>query len=314
MTETKTKKFENIEDPGIRAFLIEGERFHPQSAVAYSIAEQRAFYDAYCAHFRKARPATVTAEDLKIGSVPCRRYRKDGISGAPVMLYLHGGGHAVGGLESHDDICAELCDGAAIDVVAVDYRLTPEYRYPAAADDCWAVLNALAAVHSRLIVCGDSAGGCLAAGVALRARDCGGPRILGQILIYPGLGGDVTRGSYVTQAHAPGLSTEDVIHYRNANMGRGGRYAEPLTETDYRGLPPAFLVAAGIDPVHDDSLDYAERLKAAGVPAMVRDEPLLVHAFLRARHMSAPARASFAAIIEASASLAHSGQLPSRTT
>jgi acetyl esterase len=114
----------------------------------------------------------------------------------------------------------------------------------------------------------------------------------------------------VTQATAPGLSTRDVIYYRDVYAGCGSKYAEPLRETDFSGLPPAFLVAAAFDPLHDDCEAYAEKLRAAGVAARVRDEPMLVHAFLRARHMSKPARDSFAAITAACAALAHHGQLP----
>ena len=113
------------------------------------------------------------------------------------------------------------------------------------------------------------------------------------------LGGDHTQGSYITQAHAPGLSTADVLYYRDVYQGAPHKLAEPLRETDFSGLAPAFLVASGIDPLHDDCFAYAERLKAAGVAAEVRDEPLLVHAFLRARHMSRPAAESFTAIIRA---------------
>jgi acetyl esterase len=121
------------------------------------------------------------------------------------------------------------------------------------------------------------------------------------------------KGSHVSQASAPGLSTADVRYYRKIYQPDGTKFGEPLRETDYRGLPPAFLVAAGFDPLHDDSLDYAARLAAAGVPALVRDEPLLVHAFLRARNMSAAARAAFDCITAACAALAHDGVLPSNT-
>ncbi|WP_290544264.1 alpha/beta hydrolase [Aestuariivirga sp.] len=309
MNETE-QKYAWLEDPGIRDFLIAGERFYPPDAVSFTMAEQRVFYDRYCAHFRKTRPAGVTATDVAHGGVPCRHYRPDGAAGAPLLLYLHGGGFVVGGLDSHDDICAELCEGARIDVVAVDYRLAPEHPFPAAFEDCWAVLKAVASVNAEIIVGGDSAGGNLAAALALKARDEQAPRLKGQVLIYPGLGGDMSKGSYVVQAHAPGLSTADVQYYRDTYKGGDTKFAEPLRETDYRGLPPAFLVAAGLDPLHDDCFDYAARLRAAGVEAQVRDEPLLVHAFLRARNMSAPARRSFDAIIAACASLAHSGRLP----
>jgi acetyl esterase len=310
MSETKTKKFENIEDPGIRAFLIEGEALYPPDAVNFTMAEQRAFYDRYCAHFRKKRPEGIETKDLSFGSVSCRHYRKHGSKAAPVLVYLHGGGFVVGGLDSHDDVCAEICDGAGIDVIAVDYRLAPEHPFPAAHEDGWSALKDISRQHGPLVIGGDSAGGNLAAGLALRARDEGGPTLRGQVLIYPGLGGDMTRGSYVTQADAPGLSTADVQFYRDTYKGGGSKFAEPLRETDYAGLPPAFLVAAGIDPLHDDCFDYAACLERAGVPALVRDEPVLVHAFIRARNMSVPARASFDAIIKACAALAHHGRLP----
>jgi acetyl esterase len=133
---------------------------------------------------------------------------------------------------------------------------------------------------------------------------------MGQVLIYPGLGGDMSRGSYVSQAKAPGLATSDVQYYRDIYKGGSSKFAEPLRETDFRGLPPAFMVAAGLDPLHDDCEDYAARLRAAGVAALVRHEPLLVHAFIRARHMSEPARDSFRAIIEAVFALAYRGALP----
>jgi len=310
MSESQTKKYESLADPGIRAFMIAGDEFYPADAVNFTLAEQRAFYDRYAAHFRKPRPDTVIAEDFAVGTIRCRRYRKRGAANPPVLLYLHGGGFVLGGLDSHDDICAEVCDGAAIDVIGVQYRLAPEHPFPAAFDDAFAVLTHLAAHYGRVIAGGDSAGGNLAAAIALKARDCGAPALRGQVLIYPGLGGDVTKGSYVTQAQAPGLATSDTLYYRSIYQGGGSKYAEPLRETDFTRLPPAFLVAAGNDPLHDDCFDYAAKLRAAGVAAQVRDEPLLVHAFLRARHMSEPARLAFDAIVAACAALAHTGLLP----
>ncbi len=103
----------------------------------------------------------------------------------------------------------------------------------------------------------------------------------------------------MTQAHAPGHSTADVHYCRDIYKGASHKYAGPLRETDFRDLAPAFLVAAALDPLHDDCFDYADRLRDAGVAAEVRDEPLLVHGFLRARHMSAPAGESFKAIVAA---------------
>lgn len=203
-------KYPTVTDPGIREFLAESERLYPADAVNFSPAEQRAFYNAYCAHFRKSRPDGVKVEEFTVAAVPCRRYvsRKPQ---ATALLYLHGGGFVVGGLDSHDDICAELAAGANVGVVAVDYRLAPEHPFPAALDDCWAVLKAMTMHGESVVVAGDSAGGNLAAALCLRARDEGGPIIKGQILIYPGLGGDVSQGSYLSQADAPGLTTADVL-------------------------------------------------------------------------------------------------------
>jgi acetyl esterase len=285
-------------DPGILAFIAEGERLYPPDAVNFTMAEQRAFYDRYCAHFRRGRPAGVGVQDVTIGNVPCRRYQPSS-AGTVKLLYLHGGGFVVGGLESHDDICAELAEATGLVTTAVQYRLAPENPFPAALDDCWQVLGHETGDKSPIVVAGDSAGGNLAAALCLRARDQGGPAIKGQVLIYPGLGGDHTRGSYITQANAPGLTLKDVLYYRDIYQGHGHPYAEPLRAAFHGQLPPAFLVACGHDPLHDDCLAYAAKLNAAGVPAEVREEPELIHAFLRARHMSAPAAESFAAIIAA---------------
>lgn len=310
MADDIERKYAHLEDPGIRDFLVAGERFYPPDAVDFTMAEQRAFYDRYCAHFRQSRPEGISAEDVAYGGVPCRHYRKTGAGPSPVMIYLHGGGFVVGSLDSHDDVTAEICDAANIEVISVDYRLAPEHPFPAAFEDGWGVLQAVAKMNPDLIIGGDSAGGNLAAALCLKARDEGGPKIKGQVLIYPGLGGDVTRGSYVTQRDAPSLTTRDVLFYRDIYKGNHSKYAEPLRETDFSKLPPAFLVAAGLDPLHDDCFGYAACLMAQGVAATVRGEPLLVHSFLRARNMSVPARKSFDAITAACASLAHHGRLP----
>jgi acetyl esterase len=286
-------KYPQLRDPGIIAFLEEGERLYPENAVDFTLAEQRVFYDTYCAHFAGQRPAGVQVAEFQVGDVACRRYMPH--AARAKMLYLHGGGFVVGGLESHDSICAELADQAQVEVVAVQYRLAPEHPFPAAFDDCWAVFEA----ERPSIIGGDSAGGNLSAAIAIKARDSGINRLKGQVLIYPGLGGDLTRGSFITQAHAPGLSTQDVIFYRDAYGNPNSKLAAPLRETDYAGLPPAFLVACAHDPLHDDAVDFAAQLKLAGVAADVREEPDLVHAFLRARHMSQPAAESFKAIVAA---------------
>ena len=286
-------KYPTVKDEGIRRFLMEGEKLYPADAVNFTMEQQRAFYDEFCAHFDYPHPADVTTFDFKVGEIPCRTYKP--VFPKAKLLYLHGGGYVVGGIASHDSICAEIAGHAEVEVTAVEYRLAPEHPFPAAFDDCWAVLNHL----GHCIVAGDSAGGNMTAALCLKSRDVDGPKIKAQILIYPGLGGDMTTGSYLNQANAPGLTTKDVIFYRDTYKGSPNKYAEPLRETNYANLPPAFMVAACLDPLHDDCMNYAAKLKAAGVEAEVRDEPLLIHAFLRARHMSQPAADSFASIIAA---------------
>ncbi len=292
-------KYAGLKDPGIRAFMIAGERFYPANAVNFTMTEQRQFYDRYCANFRKPRPKGLSATDFFVKSIPCRLYQPRQLRTFPVMLYLHGGGYVLGGLESHDDVCAEISDRANIAVVGVEYRLAPEHPFPAAFDDAWAVLQYLATQYDGIVIGGDSAGGNLAAALALKARDEGGPKVSGQVLIYPGLGGDLTSGSYITHANAPGHATSDVIYYRDIYKGHGHKFAEPLRETNFKGVAPAFMVAAGLDPLRDDCENYADKLRRSGVAVEVRHEPLLVHAFLRARHMSEPAGASFSAIVDA---------------
>lgn len=286
-------KYPQLTDAGIIAFLEEGERLYPDNAVNFTLDEQRAFYDRYCQHFAGRRPINVAILDFNVGVVKCRRYTPQ--QARAKLLYLHGGGFVVGGIESHDAICADLADLAQVEVTAVEYALVPEYPFPAAFNQCWAVLQSL----GPCVVAGDSAGGNLAAALCLKARDSGMTQIKGQVLIYPGLGGDVSKGSYVTQALAPGLSTQDTIYYRDTYGGIGNKFAQPLVETNYHGLPPAFLVACAHDPLHDDAHEYAAKLGAAGVKAEVREEPNLVHAFLRARKLSTEAAASFKAIAQA---------------
>ncbi len=315
-----------LEDEGIIRFLAEATEFYPPGATDFSVAQQRQFYHQLCAHFQRPRPAGVTVTDDTVSAngikVPIRTYLP-AVDNPPVMLYLHGGGFILGSLESHDDICAEIAEGAGVAVVAVDYRLAPEHPFPAAFDDCDAVLEALPKLADisgfkagKTIIGGDSAGGNLAAALCLAARDRGETAIRGQVLIYPSLGGDRSRGSYITQSNAPGLSTADIDYYHHIYIGspdnanHRNKLASPLFETDYKALPPAFLVAARFDPLHDDCPQFADRLHRAGVAASVRDEPLLVHTFLRARHISKAASQSFNAIMEAVHFLAHKGHLP----
>lgn len=291
-----------ISDPQVRAFIAQTEAAYPPEANGASAAENRRYYDAMCAQFRAPRPPGLAVADRTLGGVPCRVY---GAQTPVAALYIHGGGYVVGGLESHDDICAEIADATGLQVIAVDYRLAPEHRWPAQIDDVIAVWRAL---DRPAVVVGDSAGAALAAGLCLDLR--GGRQPLGQVLIYPGLGGDGAAPSYTENAEAPLLRRADLGSYRSALHGEGpvtDPRAAPLMAPDLSGLAPAFVVSADVDPLRDDAPAFVARLRAAGVAAEWRNEAELPHGYLRARRSSDRARRSFQAILAAIAGFAGRG-------
>lgn len=282
-------------EPGILAFHKRCEEFYPADGVDVLIEQQRRWYDALCAEFDAPSPEGLTRQDELVGGrIPVRRYRPVEIATQTRILYIHGGGCVVGSLESHDAICAEIAHAAKAELVSVDYRLAPEHVWPAAFDDCFEVLTWLLADGRPLVVAGDSAGGNLAAGIALKAKAEAVGGIVGQVLIYPGLGGDLKSGSYAEMAEAPGLSTADVRHYRDVlKAPPENAFAHPLKADDLSGLPSAYITSAHFDPLRDDAAVYAERLFAAGVNVTYRDEPQMIHAWMRARFMSEGAQEGF---------------------
>ncbi|AYG68947.1 MULTISPECIES: alpha/beta hydrolase [unclassified Rhizobium] len=288
-------------EAGILQFMEICDSFYPPDAVTASIAQQRQWYDALCARFDHPLPEGMeTRDEFVAGAIPVRRYRPANIRTATNLLYLHGGGFVVGSLESHHAICAEIADHAGAELVSVDYRLAPEYRWPAQTDDCFSVLRQLLAEKKSVVLIGDSAGGNLAAGLVVRAKAESLSGIVGQILIYPALGGDLTSGSYEEMADAPGLTTADVAYYRSVLQAPpGDPVSEPLALSSVARFPPTFITVAHYDPLRDDGRNYAARLAQAGVEVWFREEPQMVHAWLRARHMSEGARAGFAAICAA---------------
>ncbi|PDT29384.1 carboxylesterase [Rhizobium sp. L9] len=287
-------------EKAILQFLEICDSFYPADAVEAPVEQQRNWYDALCARFDRPLPPEMIFADGIVQRIPIRRYRPRKISTRTVLLYLHGGGFVVGSLESHHAICAEIADFAGAELVSVDYRLAPEYRWPAQTDDAFAVLKHLLSANNKVVLIGDSAGGNLAAGLALRARDEGLPGVVGQVLIYPALGGDLSAGSYVEMAAAPGLTTADVAYYREILQApAGSEIAEPLNASSLAGLPPTYITVAHFDPLRDDGRQYAARLAAEGVEVSFREEPQMVHAWLRARHMSEGARDGFHAVCEA---------------
>ncbi len=294
-------------DPDMQAYIRKVDSLYPPDAVSLDTAGQRRVYDELCRAFAPNYPDGLAVEDGtvagKAGSVPVRRYRRAGSEGPATVVYYHGGGFVLGGLSSHDGICAEICAETGHRVVSVDYRLAPEHVHPAHFDDALWAFRAIAAEGRPVVVAGDSAGGNLAAAVALAAR---GEELqpVGQVLIYPGLGGDaLALRSYREHAEAIHLSAADVRYYRYVRAGdrevTGDPTFAPLEAADLSRAAPCVAISADVDPLRDDAGEYVRRLLAAGVPARWINEEGLVHGYLRARHMTARGRASFARITDA---------------
>ncbi|MCG6857316.1 MAG: alpha/beta hydrolase [Salaquimonas sp.] len=288
------------------AFIDRTNAFYPPETVSFTIEQQRAVYDEMCTAFRATCPKGVTAHDTVIDAgdhaIPVRIY--DSVAEpAALVVYYHGGGGVVGGLDSHDDACAEICGQTGYRVVSVDYRLCPEHIHPAAFEDAlagfrWAAEN----FAGPILLAGDSEGARHAAAVAHAIRKDPCPPA-GQVLLYPWLGADMTKGSYVTHAEAPMLTTRDLEFYRDIRAGGADTShdptATPLADTDFSNLPPTVIFSAECDPLCDDGRDYRDRLLTAGGKAVWFREKGLVHGYLRARHSVERARASFTRIVGA---------------
>ncbi|RVA23435.1 alpha/beta hydrolase, partial [Mesorhizobium sp. M7D.F.Ca.US.004.03.1.1] len=204
------------------AFIERTNSYYPPDTIDYTIAQQREIYDRMCREFFAGYPEGVAVETSAIATpthdIPIRTYRS-ARQVAVTVLYFHGGGYILGGLDSHDDVCAELCASTGYEVVSVDYRLAPEHLHPAAFDDVMSAFEWAAANRPHpIVLCGDSAGGNLAAAVSHATRGWA-KRPIGQVLIYPGLGGDRSKGSYVIHAEAPMLTMRDLEFYKHIRTG-----------------------------------------------------------------------------------------------
>jgi acetyl esterase len=240
--------------------------------------------------FRETRPAstptppqigavTNVVAETDAGAIPVRLYRPDGAAAGtplPTLVYFHGGGWVIGDLETHDVLCRQLTAEAAMMVASVDYRLAPEHKFPAAADDAWAatrwiVANAgrLGVDTQRLAVGGDSAGGNLAAVVALMARDAGAPSIACQVLLYPVTNVGTETQSYLDFADGYLLTRDSMRwffdHYLASSDQAADWRVSPLRARSLAGVAPALVVTAGFDPLRDEGEAYAQALRAAGV-------------------------------------------------
>jgi len=247
-------------------------------------------------------------EDLTIpgpaGPIPARLYAPRASAPLPVLAFFHGGGWVTGDLDTHDSPCRGLANRASCLVVAVDFRCAPEHRFPAALEDCWAAVEwlgreagRLGGDPGRLAVGGDSAGGNLAAAVAMRARDRGGPPIAAQLLVYPVLDFDLDTPSYLAKAAGFGLTRDAMRWYWEQYLGEDGDglvpEASPLRAGDLAGLPPALIITCEHDPLHDEGEAYAGRLAAAGGQVEHIDEPGMIHGYFRMAGVIGRARKSW---------------------
>jgi acetyl esterase len=238
------------------------------------------------------------------GLIPIRLYAPETASPLPVLAYFHGGGWVTGDLDTHESTCRGLANRAGCMVVAVDFRCAPEHRFPAALDDCWAMVEwlgqngaELGADPSRIAVGGDSAGGNLAAAVALRARDRGGPALAAQLLIYPVIDFDLETGSYRARAIGFGLTRDSMKWYWEQYLGAAGDgfspEASPIRAAVHAGLPPALLITCELDPLRDEGTAYARKLAASGVRVEHLDEPGMIHGYFRMAGVISRARKSW---------------------
>ena len=259
--------------------------------------EAREYYLAARLVVNPDPPEQESVRELSIpaphGAIPARLYtpkklrKTDGL--APCLVYFHGGGWVIGNLETHDVACRQLAQEGELIVISVDYRLAPEHKFPAAIDDAitatkWVAANAheLGIDAARLMVGGDSAGGNLAAVVSLAARD-GGPAIAGQVLIYPATDFAMKHPSH-SEPETSILLTHSVIrwfrdHYLNGAADIHDWRASPARAATLIGLPPAYVLTAGADPLRDEGDEYARRLKEAGASVTYKHFPGQFHGF-----------------------------------
>ena len=283
--------------PQARALLdlIEARGVPPTHTL--SPADARALYLDRRALAQPAPQAVTSVADLQAdgphGAIPLRLYKPLPMAtGAlPLLVYFHGGGWTMGDLDTHDTLCRELANRAGCAVLAVDYRMGPEHRFPAAVDDCiaatrWAhtQAGALGVDATRMAVGGDSAGGNLAAVVAIAARDAGDLPLVYQLLIYPATDMRATAPSHTSNGQGY-LLTSDTIryfhdHYIDDRAHDLDWRASPLLHTDLSKLPPALVLTAGFDPLRDEGAAYAEALTAAGNRATYVCFERQIHGFI----------------------------------
>ena len=261
-----------------------------------SPARARLAYEAGAGVLEVPKATLARVEDLHIPArdgqlLAARLYAPSTEAGLPLLLYLHGGGFTIGSIATHDTLCRELARLSDCMVVSLAYRLAPEHRFPTASNDAWDALQWLAAHAaslgadaSRLAVGGDSAGGTLAAVCAIDARDAGLPLAL-QLLFYPGCAAHQDTPSHSTYAHGLVLEAPAISwffgHYVRSRAEREDWRFAPLLAPDVDGVAPAWLGLAECDPLVDEGIDYADKLRAAGVAVDLEIYHGVAHEFIK---------------------------------
>jgi acetyl esterase len=269
-------------DPQVAAYLTQQAALDLPAVQTLTPAEARRRMEAVTpAVVGEAEPMEVA--DGTIAGVGVRVFDPAERIAPPVLVWFHGGGWVQGSVRTHDRPCRALAHRAGCRVVSVDYRLAPEHPFPAAVDDAWAVTAAVATGSQPVAVGGDSAGGNLAAVVALRARDRGVQLRL-QLLVYPVTDCDLDRPSYHACGTGYGLTREAMRWFWAQYMGStpwDHPEAAPLRAPTLAGVAPAFVMACEFDPLRDEALAYAARLEAANVPVELVEQPGMIHGFFR---------------------------------
>lgn len=264
----------------------------PQRAVP--VGESRSLYDQATYAFDPAPPEVGATRDLKVpgpvGPLRGRLYEPRAPRGDGLVLWLHGGGWIQGGIQSHDGILRHLTEASATRFIALEYRLAPEHRFPAALDDAeatlrWVLSHAteFGADVERVAVGGDSAGATLA---LVSALECGrdGARLAGQVLCYPALGPELMTESHHDFDDDYGLTADDMAFFYEQYLAPGQNHADPrvspLLTPDLHEAPPTILSVAGFDPLRDEGLALAGLLEGSGVPVELLDESSLIHGYL----------------------------------
>lgn len=282
-------------DPQVKALLDSMAENPAPRLIDLPVADGREMYRAMATVLYLDGVAIGKVEDRTIegpgGDLPLRIYTPVAAGGdaLPVLVYFHGGGWVIGDLETHDALCRTLANEAGCKVVAVDYRLAPEHVFPAAVDDCYAALKwveangaSIGVDATRIAVAGDSAGGNLAAVISQLAKEEKGPKISFQLLIYPVTDTDIDSDSYHANESGYILERDGMIwffdHYL-ADADRSDPRISPLKAQSLVGLPMAYVVTAGFDPLRDEGRAYADALKAAGVATEHVNYDGMIHGF-----------------------------------